>query len=332
MKYLILSLLLLLLIIVILICITKNKNKKIKELENNILDRLSRESKDKLEELKETTQRKETEYSEQKQNIESQLQAIEQKLKEEKNRADELNSQINQRVEAQFQIEAEKLKLKLFEEETNCRTQMAADLEKYRIDIERQIEQFNTWKEESANEWVELREQIDDFKKKRDVINQEISRQRAIEEQQDFYRVNLDNDSKEDIEVLEEARLKLHKREILNKLIYDGYISKPAAEMIKRVLHGAKPSGIYKITRIKTGEVYIGKSTNINDRWIQHLKTCMGCGNIAHSILHTTMEKDGCENFTFEVLEEVPKDKLTEREHYWIDFYGAKEYGLNEKA
>jgi hypothetical protein len=43
------------------------------------------------------------------------------------------------------------------------------------------------------------------------------------------------------------------------------------------------------------------------------------------------MQKDGLENFTFELVEEVPKDKLTEREKYWINFYGSKEYGLNER-
>jgi group I intron endonuclease len=114
-------------------------------------------------------------------------------------------------------------------------------------------------------------------------------------------------------------------------LIYDVYVSKSVQEMVKRILQGGAPSGIYKITRIKTGEVYIGKSTNIKDRWIQHCKTVYGAGTIAHSILHTTMQKDGLENFTFELVEEVPKDKLTEREKYWINFYGSKEYGLNER-
>jgi hypothetical protein len=31
------------------------------------------------------------------------------------------------------------------------------------------------------------------------------------------------------------------------------------------------------------------------------------------------------------VIEEVPKEKLSEREKYWIEFYGSKEYGMNEK-
>ena len=43
------------------------------------------------------------------------------------------------------------------------------------------------------------------------------------------------------------------------------------------------------------------------------------------------MEKDGIDNFTFELLEKVEKSKLSEREKYWINFYKSKDYGLNEK-
>jgi group I intron endonuclease len=114
-------------------------------------------------------------------------------------------------------------------------------------------------------------------------------------------------------------------------LIYDVYVSKQVQEMVKRVLEGGAPTGIYKITRLKTGEVYIGKSTDIKKRWTEHCKTVYGVGSIAHSMLHTTMQKDGIENFIFEVVEETTKDKLTEREKYWINFYGSKEYGLNER-
>jgi hypothetical protein len=176
-----------------------------------------------------------------------------------------------------------------------------------------------------------VRAELDDYKKKQQAINEAILRQRAIDEQQDFYRVNLSEFAIEDIKLLQEIRQKLHTSDNLNKLIYDVYVSKSVQEMVKCVLEGSAPSGIYKITRLKTGEIYIGKSTNVKDRWIQHCKTVYGAGTIAHSILHTTMAKDGLEQFTFELVEEVPKDKLTEREKYWIAFYGSKEYGLNER-
>lgn len=172
---------------------------------------------------------------------------------------------------------------------------------------------------------------IDDYKARRDVINQEILRARAIEEQQDFYRVQLPESSKHDLEILQSIRQELTKVDILDKLLYDNYVKKPVEEMVKRVLKGDNPSGIYKITRLKTGEIYIGKSVNIKDRWIQHAKSCYHCGTISHSTLHTTMEKDGIENFTWELLEEIPKDKLSEREKYWIEFYDTKNFGLNER-
>lgn len=178
----------------------------------------------------------------------------------------------------------------------------------------------------------EQKTEVGEWQKKREAINQDILRQRALEEKQDFYRVVLSEEATQDISLLMSIRQNLHHRENLDKMIYDNYVSKPVLEMVKRVLSGSAPSGIYKVTRLKTGEIYIGKSTDVKARWQQHAKTAFNCGTIAHSILHTTMEKDGLQNFTFELIEEVPKDKLGEREKFWIDFYGSKQYGLNEKA
>ena len=185
---------------------------------------------------------------------------------------------------------------------------------------------------EQKKERDEILDELEEFRRKREVVNQEILRARALEEQQDFYRVQLTPEAIRDIAVLEDVKPKLSKLDLLDKLIYDVYIKKSADEMIKRVLEGRAPSGIYKITRLKTGEVYIGKSTDIKSRWQQHSKSVFHCGTISHSTLHTTMERDGIENFTWELLEEVPKEKLTEREKYWISFYGSQKYGLNERV
>lgn len=178
----------------------------------------------------------------------------------------------------------------------------------------------------------EILAQIDEFREKQEVINQEILRRRAFEEKQDFYRIQLSEEAIRDIQILEEIKPRLSKIDLLDKLIYDNYIKKPTDEMIKRVLGGRAPCGIYKITRLKTGEVYIGKSTDVKSRWQQHTKSAFHCGTISHSILHTTIEKDGVENFIWELLEEVPKENLNEKERYWIEFYGSKKYGLNEKV
>lgn len=185
---------------------------------------------------------------------------------------------------------------------------------------------------EAARTQIEtLTKEIAEYSAKQVAINEAILRQRALEEQQDFYRVCLDPEAASDVEILKAARRNLKKPEIIDKIIYDNYIAKPVLEMIKRVLQNTTCSGIYKITCQETNEIYIGKSTDIKNRWQQHCKTAFNCGTIASSLLHKKMQQYGIENFTFELLEVVPKDKLGEREKFYIDFYKTKETGLNER-
>lgn len=176
-----------------------------------------------------------------------------------------------------------------------------------------------------------LEKQIREYTEKQVAINEAIRRQRALEEKQEFYRICVPEDFIEDINTLQLIKKNLKKSEIIDKIIYDNYIAKPVLEMIKRVLQNSTCSGIYKITCLKTGEVYIGKSTDVKSRWQQHCKTVFNCGTIASSLLHTKMKQYGIENFTFELIEQVPKDQLSEREKFYINFYQTKEVGLNER-
>lgn len=196
---------------------------------------------------------------------------------------------------------------------------------------EQMIQKFEEEKKQKQNEMDQISLQLESFRAKQDTINQEILRRRELEEQADFYRVCLSEDAIADITLLQITRQKLKKPEIIDKIIYDTYVAKPVLEMIKRVLQNSTCSGIYKITCQETKEIYIGKSTDIKNRWQQHCKTAFNCGIIASSILHRKMQQYGIENFTFELLEKVPKDQLTEREKYYIDFYKTKETGLNER-
>ena len=242
-------------------------------------------------------------------------------------------------LEASYSEKQKALEQSLADKEQLLLTQQAAVLKNaataLKAELDKEVAEHATHTQNlrlaAENELNLIKLEIEDFKKKQQVINEEIMRRRQVEEQIDFYRIVLDDSSIDDIQILLSIRQNLKNRENLDKLIYDTYISKPVVEMTKRVLKGGAPSGIYKITRLKTGEIYVGKSTDVKKRWTEHAKTAYGVGSIAHSVLHTTIKKDGIENFTFELLEEVPKDKLTEREKYWITFYGSKEYGLNER-
>ena len=68
--------------------------------------------------------------------------------------------------------------------------------------------------------------------------------------------------------------------------------------------------------------------SDIKERFKQHVKSGLSYAPSSNK-LYTEMQNYGCENFMFEILEEVSRDKLNERETYWIDFYRTKDYGLN---
>jgi hypothetical protein len=83
--------------------------------------------------------------------------------------------------------------------------------------------------------------------------------------------------------------------------------------------------GIYKITS-PSNKIYIGQSINIERRIKQYklLKEIKKCKKIYFSI-----KKYGYKNHKFEVVEYCCKEKLNEREIYWIDFYDSVNKGLN---
>ena len=197
------------------------------------------------------------------------------------------------------------------------------------LEYENVVDSYNKSLEETYEKLRNLYMEVNEYKEARDAINAEILRQRAINENQDFYRIQIDEESKHDIEVINSIRPQIFKFEILNKLLYDNYVSKPAKEMVKRVLEGKNPSGIYKVTNIETQEIYIGKSTTVADRWINHIKSACGLAGVADSQFQRALKKYGVDSFTWELLEEVPKDKLTEKEKYYINFYDTTHYGYN---
>lgn len=186
--------------------------------------------------------------------------------------------------------------------------------------------------EEDLQEKIKnLRTNLDEYLNYQRSINEAIQRKRKIEEQQDYYRIILTEDNKRDIEVLFSIEPRLKNKEALNKLIYEVFYKKPLTDMINRVLKGKEVCGIYRITNLRTQEAYIGKSTNIKNRWTQHIKTTLGIGTIANSSFHKVLKDEGIDNFSFEVLEECDKSIYGKRENYWIDFYDTKKFGYNEK-
>lgn len=89
-------------------------------------------------------------------------------------------------------------------------------------------------------------------------------------------------------------------------------------------------TGIYKITNKINQNIYIGLSVDIKRRWNSHKYNYLDKTNREYEkVLYKAFRKYGIENFSFEVIEECPADKLREREKYWITFYDSYNNGYN---
>lgn len=155
-------------------------------------------------------------------------------------------------------------------------------------------------------------------------------REEAISANMDYYRLALDQLDINDIELLRELQPRFVKKETIDKIIWDAYY-KPAFDVLSAHLFqnaGTKVCGIYKLTDQITGQSYVGQSVDARERFRTHIKTALTYGKASNK-LYQAMQKDGLYNFTFEILEEVPRSDLNDREAYWIGFYKTKEFGLN---
>ena len=83
--------------------------------------------------------------------------------------------------------------------------------------------------------------------------------------------------------------------------------------------------GIYKITNTINNKCYIGKSSNIEERWKYHKKRYNDIKEY-NKPLYRAFRKYGINNFLFEIIELINNDykKLSdEREKYWIKYYNS---------
>jgi group I intron endonuclease len=76
---------------------------------------------------------------------------------------------------------------------------------------------------------------------------------------------------------------------------------------------------------------YVGQAVNLADRWKQHIKRGLGAETPTKNKLYPAMIAIGVENFSFEVIEECPRDALEAREDYWQEYFHAKDFGYSIK-
>ena len=103
--------------------------------------------------------------------------------------------------------------------------------------------------------------------------------------------------------------------------------------MINNIFGSKVPKNvIYCIENYNTHKKYIGKtSAEVSKRWTEHVKSSLNIGGIKKQKIHEALFNHWDE-YTFSILEETTKDKLSEREKYYISFFETDKYGFNLKS
>ena len=175
----------------------------------------------------------------------------------------------------------------------------------------------------------EVRSELDKLRASRASAIEAQLREKEIEKNISFYCLEISDADKADIARLEALKPSLNKPRVLSMLIWQTWFMKPLKSLSANVVGAIDKTGIYKITNLKTKECYIGQAVSIKDRWVDHVKCGLGIDTPAANKLYKAMQEYGLWNFSFEVLEECPKDQLNEKERYYIDLYQSYDFGYN---
>lgn len=143
------------------------------------------------------------------------------------------------------------------------------------------------------------------------------------------YKLNITVQDKKDIQLLQNIQLQFSHPRIISKLIWQTYFQPLAKQQFIMILGNTTKCGIYKITNILDNKCYIGQSVDIYKRWCDHCKCGCGMDTPKNNKLYAAMLEDGLENFTFELLEECPREELNKKEAFYINLYESNDYGYN---
>jgi group I intron endonuclease len=86
-------------------------------------------------------------------------------------------------------------------------------------------------------------------------------------------------------------------------------------------------SGVYSITCIANGRVYVGSSCDLRDRWQSH-KTRLNCGVHSSKLMQQDYNLYGLNSFEFKALK-FTDARLTAWEQYWQVKLGCLASGYN---
>lgn len=230
---------------------------------------------------------------------------------------------------AQREREAENA-AKILEEQAKFQSSLAALQGNYKEKKEEIESDFFNYNASINLKRKALDKEIKSYEDKQKEI---IARFKADEEkkqQVDFYRIQIKEQDKEDIIKLRKVAETLNSPTVLYKLIWENYYKNPFSQMTGRVIATGTKCGIYKITNIENGKVYIGQTRQeLAKRFREHVRRGVRAEPATKNKLYEEMWELGPESFTFEVITTCTPEELNEKEKYFIEFYDSQNWGYN---
>ena len=242
------------------------------------------------------------------------------------------NTDLNTYFKEQQAKREHDLEILFQEKERNLELNYQKEIQKYDQAIQAAERRANDLVASADIAFEELHQQIDFETKRYNALIAPLKQYEMDKQQRLFYTIQVPDEYKEDIDfLLNTVSQKVRHPDIINKLVWAEYVKPYLDETFKRIEIRAEP-GIYKLTNIESGKAYIGKSTDVKKRISDHMKSTIGIQSIADQAVHHAILETGLWNWTIEIITYCEKDKLSELEKYYIDFFKTQEYGFNKNA
>ena len=255
--------------------------------------------------------------------------------KEASNALEQLEQQSKKAADIFYEKNMEIAKSNLEKSIEKLSLEMQKEKEEYQKDFLQMLEEnANNFNKTIEERQIELKSLDEKFAREQAIVNAAIEankRAKEIEEQSNFYRLQLSDIDIKEIAELRSIIPKLRNAEPINKVIWKVQYEKPYTDLVGRVIGSGQHTGIYKITNTINNMCYVGQAANLADRWKQHIKRGVGAETPTRNKLYPAMQEYGVENFTFEVIEECDRSLLDKQEDYWQDYFKAKEFGYSIK-
>ena len=208
------------------------------------------------------------------------------------------------------------------------REKLQLGLQAYLSGLQEQVDEVQAETNSAIENYIE---QAKDIQTKYEGLLAPIKQYEMDRQQRLYYTIQLPEEYQADINfLLTTVAEKVQHPDIISKLVWSEYVKPYLDDTCKRV-NITDEAGIYKLTNLDNGKSYIGKSTNVKKRIQDHFKSSVGIKSIADQAVHHEILKTGFWNWTIEVITYCDKDKLSELEKYYIDFFKTQEFGYNRK-